>query len=326
MNVIVAGTGAMGRNHIRNYVSQKVNVIAVDVSLQTLAGTKQQFPSVKTYDSIDKAIGENEVDAASVVTTTSSHFDTAVKLMEAGIPVLIEKPMTDSVKAAKEIVKIAKRTGVLAQVGHIERFNPAVKKLREMKPELGKTVYASAHRFGIPSARKLDNVILDLSIHDIDILSFITAEKPKYVMGAQRAVLEEHEDLSSLIFEFESFVATIESNTVVPIKSRELYLGGTDGCARLSYIDQDLVIYKPENTKYSYSTFDELTVRIGRGTEIHPFIRKEEPLKLELESFLSCVKTGAKPVVTVEDGMNAIIVAEVAIQSTKTGKKEKIEF
>ncbi len=325
-NVLVVGAGVMGRNHIRNYIAQNANVTAVDVSGACLAKAKEQFPSIKTYDDIDKAIKAGNIDAASVVTTTSSHFDVARKLIENNIGVLVEKPMTDSLDKARELVKISKNSGVVVQVGHIERFNPAVRKLKDMKSDLGKIVYASAHRFGVPSARKLDNVIMDLSIHDIDILSFLTGEKPKSVFGVQRSVLEERGDLSSLIFEFGSFVASVESNTVSPIKTRELYLGGTDGCAKVSYIDQDLVMYKPENTKYSYNSFDELTVRIGRGTEIHPFIRKEEPLKLELESFVSCVKNGTSPVVTAEDGMDSILIAEAAIRSAKTGRKELIEF
>ncbi|MBI2085070.1 MAG: Gfo/Idh/MocA family oxidoreductase [Candidatus Aenigmarchaeota archaeon] len=324
-NILVVGAGIMGSNHVRTLESMDgVKVSVADISKEALARIKSKFPNAETYDNIDNALKNSNADACVVATPTIYHLETAIQIAEAGFPLLVEKPLATNVEDAKKIAKAAQSNNVLLQAGHIERFNPVVAKLKVNMKNLGDIVYASAHRFGVPSFRKLDNVILDLAVHDIDVLTFLTGERPKHVAGEEKKIISGQEDLSTLIFDYGSFLAAVESNTVIPIKVREMSVMGRGGIARLNYINQDLSIFKAEGDKLSYGTFDELVTRVGKGTEVRTFIQKEEPLKLELESFIRCVNNHEKPLVTGEDGVYAVAAAEAAIKSTNTGKREKI--
>lgn len=325
-NVLVVGAGMMGSNHIRTLSAMgNVNVHVTDTFKESLVNAKSKFQGISTYASMDEALKE-KVDACIIATPTSNHKDSALRVIESGLPLLVEKPISTNVKDAKDIVNAAKANGVVLQVGHIERFNPVVTKLKQNIGNLGEIVYASAHRFGVPFFRKLDNVILDLAVHDIDVLSFLTNQRPKYVMGNEKNIISEEKDLSTLIFEYDTFLATVESNTVIPIKVRELSIMGKAGIARLNYIDQDLSIFKSESGKVTYGTFDELVTIVGKGTEVRTFIHKEEPLKLELENFLRSVNGESEPLATGEDGVYVVAAAEAAITATMTGKKEKIHI
>ncbi|MBI3413272.1 MAG: Gfo/Idh/MocA family oxidoreductase [Candidatus Aenigmarchaeota archaeon] len=324
-NVLVIGAGIMGSNHVRTFGAMdgvKVNV--ADISREALSRIKLKFPKVETYDNIENALENSNADACVVATPTVYHPDTSLKVIDADLPLLVEKPLATNTDDAKKIMKAAQSNDVLLQVGHIERFNPAVSKLRVNMKNLGDIVYASAHRFGVPSFRKLDNVILDLAVHDIDVLTFLTGERPKHVSGEEKKIISEQEDLSTLVFDYGNFLASVESNTVIPIKIREMSVMGRGGIARLNYINQDLSIFRGEGDKLSYGTFDELVTRVGKGTEVRTFIQKEEPLKLELESFIRCVNNDEKPLVSGEDGVYAVSAAEAAIKSTATGKRERI--
>lgn len=326
-NILIVGAGNMGSNHVRACsFMENVKVHVADISKEVIQNTKSKFPNIETYTKMEDAIKNDKIDACIIATPTPNHKESALKVIELGIPVLVEKPLSTNTKDAKDIVKAAKSKNVLLEVGHIERFNPAVTKLKQSMENIGEVVYASAHRFGIPIRRKLDNVILDLAVHDIDVLSFLTGERPRYVIGNEKNILSEEKDLSTLIFEYDTFLATIESNTIIPIKVRELSVMGKAGIAWLNYIDQNLSIFKAEVENFSYGTFDELVTRIGKGTEVRTFIQKEEPLKVELKSFITCVKSGEKPIVAGEDGVYAVAAAEAAIKSSVSGKREKIEF
>ncbi len=324
-NILVIGAGIMGSNHVRTFSAMDgVKVSVADISREALSKIKLKFPGVETYDNIENAFKNSNIDACVVATPTVYHLDTAQRVIDEDLPLLVEKPLATNTDDAKKIMKAAQSNGVLLQVGHIERFNPAVSKLKMNMKNLGDIVYASAHRFGVPSFRKLDNVILDLAVHDLDVLTFLTGERPKHVSGEEKKIISEQEDLSALIFDYGSFLACVESNTVIPIKVREMSMMGRGGIARLNYINQDLSIFKAEGDKLSYGTFDELMTRVGKGTEVRTFIHKEEPLKLELESFMRCITDDEKPLVSGEDGVYAVAAAEAAIRSTGTGKREKI--
>lgn len=329
MNVLVLGAGAMGRNHVRNLAhSKRVNeVLVVEPNEAARKELNNKHENVRVFASENEAFGAAEIDAAVVAVPTHLHFKTAWEIVGRGVPVLVEKPITDSLEDGKKLVKKAADAGVLLTVGHVERFNPAVTALKEHVKEIGKIVYASTYRFGVPTNRKLGAAFFDQAVHDVDVLSFLSGEYPKFVQAVERSVIDsDAKDLCSALFEFPSFPAAVEANRVTPIKTRELILLGTKGSARLDYISQELTISTSEKMETKYTNFDEILFRVGRGTEIKPYFRKDEPLKLELEHFLDCVEGKVKPLVSGTDGLHAVAAAQFGIKAAESSKRQEIVF
>ncbi|NYZ77933.1 hypothetical protein H0N96_00845 [Candidatus Micrarchaeota archaeon] len=192
---------------------------------------------------------------------------------------------------------------------------------------LGVLVHASAHRFGVPTDRDVGSAFVDQAVHDIDVISFISGFYPHTVSAVEKKFVDKkYDDSCAAIFEFDGFTACVEANRVTPIKLRELVVAGTKGTARLDYITQDLTIIKAEHEFTKYSTFDEIVMRVGRGAEFRPYFIKEEPLRVELENFISAVQGKAKPFSTGEDGLHAVAAIEAGHESAKTGDRKKISF
>ncbi len=329
LSILVVGAGAMGFNHARVFAdSPRVAHVMVcdpmDAALERVKTLGNQKITV-TKD-LDEAL-KKKFDAASVAAPTHQHYSVASKLIEHGIPaLLVEKPICASVEEGVKLVALAEKKKVLMLVGHIERFNPAVQTLKKHVAQIGPIVYASTHRFGIPTQRDLGDAFFDQAVHDIDVLSFLSGHHPKTVSAMARRVLDsKSNDLVTAIFDYGPFPAAVEANRVTPIKTRELIVLGTQGAAKLDYISQELVIYKSDKTETKFSSFDEIVMRVGRGTEIRPYFTKDEPLKVELNHFLDCVEGKAKPQVTPEDGLAAIAAAHAAVKAAQTGAREKIQ-
>lgn len=329
LNVLVLGAGAMGGNHVRVYSELKeTNRIAVvDSDREALDKIKaKKFEKVAAYQSAAEALKAERIDAASVAVPTNLHYKAAGELLAKGIDLLVEKPITESIEDGKKLVVQAAREGLVLMVGHIERFNPAVQALKKNLNLIGEPFYASAHRFGIPTQRDVGEAFLDQAVHDVDVISYLVGKYPKKVSATEAKIVDaKSNDLCAAIYEFDSFKATVEANRVVPIKSRELVVLGRKGAARLEYISQDLSIIRAEHVETKYHTFDEIVLRVGRGTEIKPYFAKEEPLKLELQHFLDCVAHERKPLVTGEDGVRALAAALAGMKAAKTGRKEEIQ-
>ena len=328
MNILVVGAGVMGYNHIRTYshLPQVTKVIVIEPFEQNAKRVKDaNFEKVEIYSDL-KEVNLKDVNAASITVPTHLHYEVAMQLIQAKIPLLIEKPIAPSVKEGQELVLKAKENKVLLTVGHIERFNPAVQALKKNIGMLGDVFYASAHRFGVPTTRNLGKSFVDQAVHDIDVISYLTGKAPTAISAVERKILDgSSEDLCSAVVEYGEFCATIEANRVTPIKNRDLTILGTKGMAKLDYITQDLVIVTSDNTMNKYSTFDEVVMRVGKGAEFKPYFAKEEPLKLELVHFLDCVKNKKQPVVTGEDSIIAVAAVDAGVKSAKSGKKEKIK-
>jgi len=328
MDVLVAGAGSMGRNHCRAYSSNaRVDHVYVyepfaeaRAALEAMGLEKVAF--------IDKLADakSNGIEAASVVTPTETHFPVASELVAAGIHVLVEKPITPTVEQGRQLAERARAQNVLAMPGHIERFNPAVRSLKKNMTSLGTIVYASAHRFGIPTQRRLSDAFLDQAVHDMDVLAYLTGEAPRDIRAISQRILDAHaDDLCSAIVHYDGFYATIEANRVTPIKTRELIVLGTKGSARLDYISQELVVTHSESSQTKFSSFDEILMRVGRGTEVHPYFQKDEPLRVELDHFLACTQGKEQPLVTAEDGIRAVAAVAAGMRSAQNSELEKIE-
>jgi UDP-N-acetylglucosamine 3-dehydrogenase len=329
MNILVVGAGAMGQNHVRVFSElERVRRVVVAEPSEEMRKklAERNFQKTVAYPSLAEALAKEKVDAASVVVPTRLHYSVASSLIARKIPILIEKPICDNLDDARKLAAEAKAAKVPLMVGHVERFNPAVRALKKHLHSLGDVFYASARRLGVPTQRDVGEAFYDQAVHDIDVISFVAGKYPTHVSALEARVLDgKSNDLCAALFEYDGFRAAVEANRVTPIKTRELLVLGTKGEARLNYISQDLVITLAEQAVTKYSTFDELVLRVGRGSELKPYFTKEEPLKAELSHFLDVAKGTAEPLVTAEDGIHALAAVMAGIASAKSGKREAIK-
>ncbi|MBB6401739.1 UDP-N-acetylglucosamine 3-dehydrogenase [Methanococcus maripaludis] len=308
LNVAVVGIGVMGYNHARIYndlqKDGKVNLVGLsDMNQVRLNDVSEEFHT-KSFSNYMDLLDEN-LDAVSIVVPTFLHKEVALPFIKKGISVLIEKPIADTLENAKEIIEEAEKNNVILSVGHVERFNPAVLKLKEHieKGSLGDIVTMTAKRVGPMTTRIADaGVILDLAVHDIDVMAFLANSKVKNIHALAKNVKHPNnnaEDYALIISSFENNInGIIEVNRLTPHKTRTLNVVGTNGIAYLDYMNQDLTLY------------DEEWVKTAK-------INKEEPLKKEIFHFIDCVQNKKKPIVTGLDGIHALETAILALKSSK---------
>jgi UDP-N-acetylglucosamine 3-dehydrogenase len=301
----VIGIGAMGKNHARLY-SELLGVELIGVSdvNQILAASIARSYDCKPYTDYHDLL-DRDLDVLSIVVPTTLHKEVALDAVQRGINVLVEKPIADTVENANAIIRSARRKGVKLMVGHVERFNPAVTKLKELIDDglLGKVVSISAKRVGPYNPRIRDvGIILDLGTHDIDIMSYLYGEKVKEVYASAGSVVHSHEDHAIITLSFGSGSSgVIDTNWLTPHKVRNLTVIGSQGIAEVDCIQQTLRI------------FDQEWIRDAK-------IEKAEPLRVELLHFIDCVQLGKKPLVSGEEGKHALAVALAAVDSARTGK------
>jgi UDP-N-acetylglucosamine 3-dehydrogenase len=309
----VVGVGTMGFHHVRVY-SQLVENGLVELVGVVDVDYERAFSVAKTFKT--RAFRNHRdlmglVDAVSIATPTETHRDIALDFINAGVNVLVEKPIASNVREALELVRKADEMGVLLMVGHVERFNPAVSRLYEVvrRGLLGDLVTVTAKRVGPfdPRVSRV-SVIVDLATHDIDVINYVLGLKALSVYARSRRVhVDSNEDDYGLItISYEDNVdAVIETNRLTPYKLRSLEVVGTRGVAVLNYLDQKLVLYDGEWMREAA-------------------IQKEEPLKLELLNFVKAVEGIEKPYITKEEATYALLIAEAAIESSRRNMPLKI--
>ncbi|HOM96138.1 MAG: Gfo/Idh/MocA family oxidoreductase [Candidatus Methanofastidiosa archaeon] len=295
----VIGAGVMGGHHIRNLASMNIELVGIsDIDKKRITELSNTY-NTKGFLDYRELIKEG-LDAAVVAVPTKLHKEVCNDLIKNGIDVLVEKPIADSIENAKEIIDNAKKFDVKLSVGHIERFNPAIQKLKELikNDTLGKIVTMSSKRVGPYNPRIRDvGIIIDLGVHDIDIMSFLLEEKVKtvYATGGKRMHL--FEDYATILMTFgNSCTGLINTNWHTPHKVRSLTIVADKGIAEVDYIDQKLVLYDKEWEKDAK-------------------IEKKEPLSIELECFIEYLKKDTAPPVSGEEGLHALEVAISAIDS-----------
>ncbi|WMW23225.1 UDP-N-acetylglucosamine 3-dehydrogenase [Methanolobus mangrovi] len=310
LKVGVIGAGAMGKNHIRIYSEMPgVELVGIsDIDRELVEGLAQQY-NTKAFTDYMELLAEG-LDAVSIVVPTKMHRKVAIDAIEAGAHVLVEKPIADTVENAKAIIEAADSNGRLLMIGHIERFNPAVIKLKEIIEEglLGKIVSISTTRVGPYNPRIRDvGVILDIGVHDIDIISFLYGRPVNQVYAVAGADIHSFEDHATIHMRLDhEFSGLVEVNWLTPHKVRKLTAVGVGGVAYLDYIDQTVELH------------DSGWVRKAK-------IEPKEPLKNELEYFIDCINKGKKPEPCGTDGNHALKVSLAAIESYKNEKLIEIK-
>jgi predicted dehydrogenase len=315
--------GAFGRNHARVYHQlakdgEAVRLVGVvDSDLARADAAAKEF-NCRAFGSLEQLIRtHNEVHAASVAVPTVHHLSAARSLMDAGIDVLVEKPIAASLGEADEMVALAKKLGRIAQVGHLERFNPAI---RATVPLITTPMFFEVHRLSVFTPRSLDvDVVLDLMIHDLDaVLSFVNSPV-KEIRAAGLPILSNKVDIANARVEFESgCVANFTASRVSTERVRKLRFFQPRQYISIDYGRQDVMVFTVGADKGEPSANPEIKV-------VKPAVEQEEPLRAEIRSFLHSVRTRSSPVVPLEDGRRALAVAlEILSQIQAHSAKLKI--
>jgi len=301
----VIGAGSMGKNHIRIYSEMPdVELVGIsDIDADLVEDLAKQYNTRAFTDY--KELLKQGLDAVSIVVPTRMHKDVAIDALKAGCHVLVEKPIADSVENADAIIKTSKEVGRCVMVGHIERFNPAILKLKEIISSglLGKIVSISTTRVGPYNPRIRDvGVILDIGVHDIDVISFLYGRKVNQVYAVAGADIHSQEDHATIHMRFDhEYSGLVEVNWLTPHKVRKLTALGVKGVAYLDYIDQTVELH------------DSGWIRKAK-------IERKEPLRNELEHFINCIVNNVNPEPAGEDGMNALDISLAAIRSYQEEK------
>ncbi|UCD02642.1 MAG: Gfo/Idh/MocA family oxidoreductase [Candidatus Aenigmatarchaeota archaeon] len=321
MRVGVIGAGVMGKNHARVYSEMDdVELVGIADSSISAGKTVAKKHGCPHYVDYKKFIEKEKPEAVSLCVPTSLHYKIAKDVIDRGLHLLVEKPITKSVKDAEELVLLAKKRGIKLAVGHIERFNPAVQELKKLidRGKLGHVTSILARRVGLfPPRIKDANVIIDIAVHDIDVFRYLLGKEPEVVHASGgKAVINDREDYADIFMKYNGTNGFIEVNWLTPVKIRVLNVTGTKGYAQLNYISQDLKLYESDY-KNTYDQFGEFVLQLGEPKEISVNVKKQEPLKLELQNFVDAVKSDKPPLVTGEDGLRVLKIAASVMDSIR---------
>jgi UDP-N-acetylglucosamine 3-dehydrogenase len=319
IRVGLAGLGSMGRNHLRVIEANPGARLAAiaDPVPATLEAANTRIGAAGFSEPL-AMIAEADLDALVIAAPTTAHVPLALAAIQRGIAVLVEKPLASTVDEALTIVAASKATGVPVQVGHVERFNPAVRELGRLLGEgwLSSVYAITSRRAGPFPARIRDvGVTVDLATHDVDICSWIAGERPVRVHAetAQR-IHADHEDLLFGLLHFPSgVVAQLDVDWLTPAKRRQLVVVGEEGMFELDYLTQRLTFTRATDTTNPRLIGGYAPTFEGEIAELP--VPTGEPLALELEAFLRVVRDGGRPEIDAEDGCWAVAIARGLLES-----------
>jgi len=301
VRVGIIGVGYLGMQHARiiSYLEEAELEAVADIDFKRALEIGNRH-GVKYYRNYEDML--DEIDAGIVSTPTSEHFQISMSLLKNGKHVLVEKPITETIAQAEQLVDLAKKNGLILQVGHLERFNPAVEAVETM---ISEPKFIEVQRLGSFSARSLDvDVVLDLMIHDLDIILALIKDEVGVIRSSGIHVLSEKIDIANARLEFKSgCVATLTASRVHQGKVRKLRIFEPTSYYSIDYIDQEVKVFPLS----------------GRQTDIKTLkIKKEEPLKKELENFLRCQVEGRPGKVSGEEGLRALRLAYDVLKEVET--------
>jgi predicted dehydrogenase len=324
--VAVIGAGHMGRHHVRTYADMPgVRLVAViDADVQRARQLAEPL-GARYADRLTPDLGD--VTVVSVAVPTVRHLEVSRPLIERGLHLLIEKPLAPTARDAEQIAALARQHNVLVQVGHTERFNPAVRAVDRLglKPK-----FIETHRISPFTFRSADiGVVFDLMIHDIDILLHLVRDDVLRVDAVGVNVLGRHEDIANARVTCRGgAVANLTASRLALKTERKLRVFAEKAYVSLDYqkkigvaitLDQNLDILKLARERNLEDLSQVAGLDFGKLVHVEPLcIDSKDPLRDELETFVECVRTGRKPPVSAEDGVAAVRLAEQIVQSLAT--------
>lgn len=326
VKVAVIGVGHLGTLHSKMFSQiQNCEFIGVyDIDSEKAKAKAEEF-KVKNFSSLDQLF--NEVEAVSVVCTTSAHYEICKKAFEAGKDVFVEKPITAKINEAEELIALAEKKNLIFQVGHIERFNPAVMSLsgHEINPK-----FIQCDRLAQFNPRGTDvAVVLDLMIHDIDlILSFVKSEVAD-LRASGVAVVSDHIDIANARIEFENgCVANVTASRISQKKMRKMRIFQQDAYIAIDFnagVSEVFKLVKPESVlSYPYVSFGEIGIGDKKRIVVYeqPEVKEINALKYELEMFVKSCQDRTPPVVSGYDGLRALKVANMIVEKIEESLKK----
>lgn len=301
--------GAFGRNHARVYhqlaqQGEPVRLVGIVDADPAQADTVAREFGCRAFGSVEQlTTTHSEVQAASVAVPTIHHLEVARTLMEAGVDVLVEKPLAASLVDAAELIRLARRLGRVGQVGHLERFNPAV---RATATVITQPMFFEVHRLSIFTPRSLDvDVVLDLMIHDLDVVLSFVNSTVKEIRAVGLAILSGKADIANVRLEFESgCVANFTASRVSTERVRKIRFFQPRQYVSLDYSRQDVLLFSVGEGQIPGTPSVNPQIKVAKLP-----IVAEEPLQAELRSFLDSVRTRSQPLVSFEDGRRALALA-----------------
>jgi len=327
LKIAVVGAGSMGKNHLRvlrdDFDEGQVELVGVaEPHGENLQQAMRRF-HVAGFDDYRQMVEHTLPDLVAVVVPTDLHFEVASYLLDRGINVLLEKPMTSSVEEAQALIQLAAIRDVKLAIGHIERFNPAVIEVKRhlVAGELGQVFHLHARRLGPFPPRIRDvGVTLDLATHDIDVMRYLADAEVEHVYAETRQHIHTtHEDLLLGVLRFTNrAIGVLDVNWLTPTKVRELSITGEKGMYLINYLTQDVYFYENDYTTTTWDALRSLT-GVSEGTMTRLKIQKAEPLRLEYEDVMAAIRQDALPTVSGEDGLAVLKVAsQLASASQKS--------
>lgn len=325
LKVGIAGTGHLGKLHAKmfNSIHESVLTGVFDINKLQSKAVSEEF-GTEVYNNLQDLL--KEVDAVSIAATTSAHYDLAKECLNAGKHIFIEKPITATIPQAEEIVTLAAEKNLNIQVGHIERFNPALVSLEQYILE---PMFIQTDRLAQFNPRGTDvAVVLDLMIHDIDIILSLIKSKVKQIDASGVAVVSDSIDIANARILFENgAVANVTASRISQKKMRKMRIFQRDNYISLDFITGLSEVYRlvpiDEDTGITTLSFGEIGVGEKRKRVIYeqPEIKEQNALHYELQLFVTSVLNNIKPVVSGEDGLRALRVAEQILEKIEESQK-----
>jgi len=325
LKVGVAGVGHLGKVHTKLWKEvDGVHFVGVFDENPAVASAAANEYNTKNFDDLNSLI--REVDALSIVTTTQAHYAVAREAIEAGKHVLIEKPITVTVEHAEELIELAKKIGVKIQVGHVERFNPA---LLAAEPYLEDPRFFESHRMAQFKPRGTDvAVVLDLMVHDIDVILSLVKSPVKSIDASGVAVVSEQADIANARIKFENgAVANVTASRISQTPLRKMRIFAKDVYLSLDFGAKSVDVFRlvdPDEKSQESS----LTMKLGEIEKGNvpraiiyekPNVKDLNPLKYELELFRDAIMHDRTPIVSGQDGLKALQVAEMILRAIEDG-------
>lgn len=320
----VVGYGYWGPNLVRNFAEAKGARVACvcDSQASRLEPLRARYPAIETTTDFDGLLGNADIDAVVVATPVSTHFDLAMRALEAGKHVLVEKPLATSADEGRRLVEEARKRERVLMVDHTFVYTGAVRKIRELAESgrLGEILYYDSVRVNLGLFQHDVNVIWDLAVHDLSIMDFVLPFKPRAVSATGMShVAGQPENIAFITLFFEaSMIAHIHVNWLAPVKVRQTLIGGSkemvvyddlEPSEKIKIYDKGVTLTEESEAIY------EMRVGYRSGDMLAPELDRREALAREADHFLDCIRTGERPETDGESGLRVVEILEAATQS-----------
>ncbi len=313
MKACVIGVGNMGRHHIRIYSeNNRVDLVGICDRDQKLGAYYSDKYETRYYENYVEMIKQEKPDILSLATPTSTHNQIGKEVLNHGIHLLVEKPISDTINNAMDLINTAEKKNLVLLVGHLERYNQGVRKLKNLIDDnhFGRITSMQFQRVGIiPPQIKDTNVVIDLAIHDIDLSNYIIGSPPDTVTAhLNNTLLKNRFDSCDILMSYNNTSSYLQANWITPVKIRNISVTGEKGYAKLNLITQKIEIYE----SIIEAQIDDYGDYIVKFQEPKFSVEKSngsEPLALEIENFINTVEKKEKLIVKAEDAVTALSIA-----------------